>query len=258
MIVDGKRIAEDIYTQLEAAGTLRGTKLGVVVCEPNAVIESFVRIKQKAAERLGIELVRADVARDGGTAGVLDAMARLVPQTQGIIVQLPLPPEIDVDAVLAALPGTHDVDGIGREPRVMPPVARAAADILREMHVGIGGKRAVVIGAGRLVGAPVAKMLEAEGAEVQVLTKEGGSLDVLARADIIVSGAGEPGMITLDMIRNGVVLIDAGTSEQGGKVRGDADPACASKCAVFTPVPGGVGPVAVAEIFANLYFLHTT
>jgi methylenetetrahydrofolate dehydrogenase (NADP+)/methenyltetrahydrofolate cyclohydrolase len=97
-------------------------------------------------------------------------------------------------------------------------------------------------------------MLRDEGADVQVLTR-GDSLDPLGDADIIVSGAGEPGMIRPDMIRDGVVLIDAGTSEQGGKVRGDADPLCADKCALYTPVPGGVGPVAVAMIFENLFEL---
>jgi methylenetetrahydrofolate dehydrogenase (NADP+)/methenyltetrahydrofolate cyclohydrolase len=252
MMIDGRGIAEEIYARLEAGGGLRGTRLGIICCEPNAVIESFVRIKQKAAQRLGIELVREDVARHDGTTGIIDVIARLVPQTQGIIVQLPLPAEIDVDAVLAALPGTHDVDGIGGEARVLPPVACAVREILTHADLDIAGKKAVVIGAGRLVGAPAAKMLEAAGAQVQVVTKEAGSLSELAQADIIVSGAGEPGMITPDMISEGVALIDAGTSEQDGKVRGDADPACAPKCAVFTPVPGGVGPVAVAEIFENL------
>ena len=77
----------------------------------------------------------------------------------------------------------------------------------------------------------------------------------LHTADIIISGAGHPGMIRPEMIKDGVVLIDAGTSESGGKVVGDADPSCADKASVFTPVPGGVGPIAVAMIFKNLFEL---
>lgn len=249
-VVNGRVIADAIYEQLSAKG-LRGTSLGIICCEPNAVIESFVRIKQKAAERLGVSLVREDVGTDMGTQGIVDAIGRLAKQTQGIIVQLPMPESIDLGRVLAALPGTHDVDGIGPDARVMPPVARAVQEILSRSGVEPAGKNVVVIGAGRLVGAPVAAMLGQNGADVAVLTK-GDSFDALRDVDIVVSGAGEPGLITPGMIRDGVVLIDAGTSEQGGKVRGDADPACVEKCRVFTPVPGGVGPIAVAMIFENL------
>lgn len=252
MLVDGKRIANHIYARLEEVGTLRGATLGIVCCEPNAVIDSFVRIKARAAARLGVCLVRRDVSAQAGNAGVIAAIRELVRDTQGIIVQLPLPSEIDTNEVLAAIPGSHDVDGIGSVPRVLPPVARAVAHVLRREGVSLAGKQAVVIGAGRLVGAPVARMLAGAGAEVRVITKDTGTLAVLDDADIIVSGAGEPGLIQPAMIRDGVVLIDAGTSEQGGKVRGDADPACADKCRIFTPVPGGIGPIAVAMIFENL------
>lgn len=116
------------------------------------------------------------------------------------------------------------------------------------------GKKATVVGSGRLVGAPAARLLRELGAEVQVLEK-GDSLDVLKDADIIVLGAGEPGLVKPEHLKEGVVLIDAGTSESNGKVAGDADPACAEKAALFTPVPGGVGPIAVAMIFKNLFAL---
>lgn len=253
MIIDGKALAGEIYTQLEEQGFgERGLSLGIVCCEPTAVIESFVRIKARAAERLGVRLVRRDVpAREGG-AGIIRAVEKLVRDTHGIIVQLPLPTDIDTEKVLAAIPGLRDVDGISSSPCVMSPVARAVSYVLTHGGVNLAGRRAVVVGAGRLVGAPVARMFAEGGADVRVITKEAGSLDDLRSADIVVSGAGEPGLIRPDMIRDGVVLIDAGTSEQGGKVRGDADPACAAKCSVFTPVPGGIGPVAVAMIFENL------
>lgn len=251
MNADGRMLAEAVYTRLDAGGVVRGRSLGIVCCEPNAVIESFVRIKQKAADRLGVTLVRIDVPAAQGTQGVVGALERLVAETSGVIAQLPMPASIDIEEILAAMPGSHDVDGIGTQPRVMPPVARAVKEILSRARVAITGAHAVVVGAGRLVGAPCARMLEAAGAHVTVLQK-GDSLNLLKDAGIIVSGAGEPGLISPEMIRDGAVLIDAGTSEQGGKVRGDADPACAEKCSVFTPVPGGVGPVAVAMIFENL------
>ena len=133
-----------------------------------------------------------------------------------------------------------------------PPVAEAIKEVLRLHDVRPRGKIAVVVGAGRLVGAPAAKLLRELGAEVSVITQTSGSLVELKTADIVVLGVGEPGFIKTEMLKQDVVLIDAGTSEQGGKLAGDADPACISVASVFTPVPGGIGPIAVAMIFKNL------
>lgn len=229
--------------------------LGIVCCEPDVVIESFVRIKARAAEKLGVRMVRRDVPASLGTDGMIEAIAALAPMAQGVIVQLPLPAHIDTERVLAAIPLEKDVDGLAPHSPVMPPVARAVREILRGNNVEMRDADAVVLGSGRLVGAPCARMLREEGARVTVVTKETGSLACLAEATIVVSGVGEPGLITPEMIRNGVVLIDAGTSEQGGKVCGDVDPRCAEKSRIFTPVPGGVGPIAVAMIFENLFTL---
>ena len=123
------------------------------------------------------------------------------------------------------------VELVASEPDVMDPVAMAFDEEL----------------AGQLALDERAQ----SGADVTVLEK-GDSFDTLKDADIIVLGAGEPGLVKPEHIKDGVVLIDAGTSEVSGKVAGDADPACAEKASVFTPVPGGVGPIAVAMIFKNL------
>lgn len=256
MTIDGRAIAERIYERLATRRTLLPGRiaLGLLCCEPDAVMDSFIRIKAHAAQRLDVAIMRVDIPVSAGEAGAAATIADLAAKTDAIIVQLPLPSVWKTEKILAAIPGSHDVDGIGADPKVLPPVARAVKDILEDAEIDPAGKHAVVIGAGRLVGAPAARMLEAAGAAVTVIT-EGQSLDALRSADIIVSGAGSPGLITPDMIREGVALIDAGTSEHAGKVHGDADPACADKCALFTPVPGGVGPIAVAEIFANLFDL---
>ena len=130
--------------------------------------------------------------------------------------------------------------------------ALAVVEILQRKNVHIEGARTVIVGAGRLVGAPSAWLLRKLGADVSMFTLQEGSIDDLKNADIIVSGAGNPGFIKPEHIKEGVALIDAGTSELNKKIAGDADPACAEKASVFTPVPGGVGPVAVAMIFRNL------
>jgi methylenetetrahydrofolate dehydrogenase (NADP+)/methenyltetrahydrofolate cyclohydrolase len=259
MIIDGKAIAENIYTELEARVSRRPS-LGIIVASHDPVIESFVRIKSRAAARLGVEMRRIDLLNKPTTAEAIAAIEKLAPEVDGIIVQLPLPTELDTELILAAIPPYLDVDGINpavaeSDRAVRAPVAGAIAEILKVNNVDPKGNVAVVIGAGRLVGIPAAHLLESLGARVSVVTLESGTLDILHTADIVVLGAGNPGFIKPEMIKEGVVLIDAGTSESSGKVVGDADPMCATKCSVFTPVPGGVGPIAVAMIFKNLFTL---
>lgn len=242
MLVDGKAIAEEVVRALEEERRAFGAlSLGVVMNEGDAATESFVKIKSRVAARLNIELRRVSPER------YEEAFA-----CDGVIVQLPLP---NAEAVLAALPPEKDVDGLCAHPLVRPPVAEAVAEVLARHGVSVQGKKAVVVGAGRLVGAPVASMLRGMGAEVEVVTEASGSLEALKTADLAVLGAGQPGLITPDLLMQGVVLIDAGTSESAGKLAGDADPACAQVASIFTPVPGGIGPIAVAMIFKNLLLL---
>ena len=256
MIIDGRAIAEDIYTELAPFFATHSSKLGIVVVGKNPVIDSFVRIKERAAERLGIKMVRVDLADTVSTTEIIEAGRTLTEECDAIIVQLPLPQTVDTNAVLSDIPASHDVDALNPrhsgEHAVDAPVALAVMEILKRAGVDPSGKRAVVIGAGRLVGKPSAELLKRAGANVSMFTLEEGSIEDLKTADIIVSGAGKPGLIKPILIKEGVALIDAGTSEQGKKVVGDADPGCADIASVFTPVPGGVGPVAVAMIFRNL------
>ncbi len=234
MIVDGKKIAEEIIAGLGAS--LCGKRLGIVVGSQDSATNSFIKIKSRAAERLGVVVVRGE-------------LEELIKTCDGVIVQLPIP---NSEALLAALPPKKDVDALGLAPLVLAPVAGAIQEVLRFHEVEPRGKRAVVVGAGRLVGVPAAALLKDLGAKVSIITQTRGSLDELKTADIVVLGAGEPGLIKPEMLKQGVALLDAGTSEQGGKLAGDADPSCAAVASVFTPVPGGIGPIAVAMIFKNL------
>ena len=176
-------------------------------------------------------------------------MAGLLRACDGVLVQLPHP---DAGALLPQLPPEKDVDALGLHPEVLAPVAGAVRELLERVNIEVRGKKAAVVGEGRLVGKPVSRMLRDMGADVSVVTLEQGSLSQLKDADIVVSGAGAPHMLKPEMLKPGVVLIDAGASESGGKVVGDADPACAEVASFFTPVPGGVGPIAVAMLFKNL------
>lgn len=237
MIIDGKKIAEEIISGL--GDSVRGAKLGIVMGASDPATESFIKIKTRVAERLGVEVLRGE-------------LSELVDMCSGVIVQLPHP---NANMLLAALPPEKDVDALGLSPVVLAPVAGAVSEILVRSKVAAAGLKAVVVGNGALVGAPVVRLLKDVGANVFSITKESGSLDELRDADIVVLGAGSPGLVGPDMIKKGVVLIDAGTSEDassGGHIVGDAQPSCAHVASVFTPVPGGIGPIAVAMIFKNL------
>lgn len=241
MIVDGKKIADEIVAGL--GSSLRGLTLGIVVGEGNAATDSFVRVKERLAQKLGVEVRRF------GPEQIEEAL-----RCDAVVVQLPMP---NADELLAQVPQNKDIDNYPQA-----PVAAAVEEILRRSNVDPKNKKAVVVGEGRLVGRPVAEMLRAEGALVQVVTLEQGSLKSLKEADIVVSGAGSPNLIKPEMLKQGVVLIDAGTSDlpagkagQSGKLAGDCDPACAEVASLFTPVPGGVGPIAVAMLFKNLFTL---
>ena len=258
-IFDGRALADSIYRELmeRRARIVRPIRLGILVCAPDPATESFVRIKTRRAEALGIILERIDAAKGSSTEDLVRAVKRLAEGVDGVVVQLPLPEGIDADRVVAAIPCEKDVDALApafsEEGRiVMAPVALAVQEIVKRAGIDIRGKRAVVIGRGRLVGVPVISMLEGAGAEVSSITLEEGDLSDLRHADIIVSGAGSPGLIMPAHLKVGVVLIDAGTAEQAGVIRGDADPACIEIASLLTPVPGGVGPVAVAILFRNL------
>jgi len=262
MILDGRSIAKELYSELSLRrDTLKADiRLGIIVVGVDPVIEQFVRIKSRAAESLRVRVERTDLSASASTEGVVGAIEKMAPSVDALIVQLPLPKAIDTNAALSEIPPEKDVDAInpnqsGERASLIAPVALAVVEMLRRGGVEPKGKRVVVVGAGRLVGAPSAALLKEMGAHVSMFTLQEGSIEDLKDADIIVCGAGKPAFIKPEHVKNGVVLIDAGASEQGGVVRGDADPSVAEKASVFSTVPGGVGPVAVAMIFKNLFDL---
>ncbi|MBI4692044.1 MAG: hypothetical protein HY773_01195 [Candidatus Terrybacteria bacterium] len=133
----------------------------------------------------------------------------------------------------------------------MPPLVGVIKIIFEKYNIKPAGKNIVVIGRGILVGKPIANWLINEGATVSVLnSKTSNPSGYTLMADVIISGAGKPGLIKLEMVKDGVIIIDAGS------LAGDVDPAVAEKASLFTPVPGGVGPITVAMVFKNLVELN--
>lgn len=258
MIIDGKKISEEIVETLLAERTTLPPvlRLGVLMGKEDAASASFVKIKERVADKLQVVVVRELLDGNSTTAHAVRGIERLAKNCAGVIVQLPLPPQINLADVLAALPAEKDVDAITDAERIVrAPVAEAVSEVFVRTGVVARGKRAVVVGAGKLVGTPVAGLLKELGADVLVITQNEGTLADLKTADIVVLGAGDPGFVKPNMLKEGMVLIDAGTSEASGRLVGDASPECAEVASVFTPVPGGIGPIAVAMIFKNLFIL---
>ena len=265
MIVDGKAITKEIKEELKKriARLPQPPTLDIFVMSDDFATSKFVAIKKKTAAEVGVPM-REVILADETTTEELIAHIR-DSRADGMVVQLPLAPHIDLEAVLAAIPREKDPDVMSHESQkrfmegdetVLPPVTGALVAVLETHRVDPRGKRIAIVGNGKLVGQPAAVWFRNHGAEVTIVNRKTPDIGAVTRAsDIIVLGTGKPGILTPDMITERSVVLDAGTSETAGKLAGDADPACAQKAALFTPVPGGIGPITVAIIFRNLLAL---
>lgn len=265
MIADGKQIAQHIEEQLlPQFQQLPVKKVVFVMFGDNAASRQFMGIKSRVAQRLGINAEIKIVPESTATDEAVSIISELSNNHDGVVVQLPLPGHLDVEQVLNAVPAEKDIDVLssvslqqykqGISNRV-PPVAAAVRHVLDYYNMTFNDEKIVIVGHGKLVGQPVACMLDRMNIPYDIITtslSENERNEKIKNADIIISGTGVPYMITPDMVKAGVVLIDAGTSEQSGKLVGDIDPECASKALLMTPVPGGIGPITVVALFENL------
>ncbi len=272
ILLDGKKISEKILNELKAkiTDTKKALRLAAVVVGKDPATQKFIEQKKKAAESIGVE-VRVYAFEPSITTNELrKRIAEIVHEKNniGVIIQLPLPAHINTQYILNAIPPEKDVDVLSAralgnfyvgKSEILPPVVGAIKAFFDEYGIEIKGKYAVVVGAGRLVGKPTALWLMNEGALVSAVNEYTKDFGVFTRAaDIIVSGAGKPKLISGDMIKDGAIVIDAGTSESEGKIVGDVDFDSVSKKADYlTPVPGGVGPLTVAILLKNLITLGT-
>ena len=177
---------------------------------------------------------------------------------------MPLPRQLDTVKVLDSVPTHQDIDMLSSASiksyqeggnNMTPPVAAAIKIILENHDIDLRGKDILIVGKGKLVGQPVAQMFDLSNIKydmVDINTTKESILSKIKSSDIIISGVGVPSIIQLNMIKENVILIDAGTSEQNGKMVGDIDISCVEKSLLFSPTPGGVGPITVVSLFRNL------
>jgi len=264
-IVQGEVIAQEIGDKIAGAVQMMIKKptLGIVVVSENKVTQSYIARKRLYAQVVGIPFVEKYLSEDISQEDLEKEVSDFAETVDGLVVQLPLPKHIDADRVLYLIPQNKDVDALhpsGASEGVIGPVAGAVLEVLREHGVEVSGKNCVVIGRGQLVGTPTARELERLGGVVQSAdrhTDREDLLEMLQKADIVVSGAGVASLVTPDIIPDGVVLIDAGTSAAKGTITGDIDPSCYDHAQLVSPTPGGIGPITVAKLFENLIVLAT-
>jgi methylenetetrahydrofolate dehydrogenase (NADP+)/methenyltetrahydrofolate cyclohydrolase len=272
MIIDGKKISEEIKNTLNG----KGLKLAIVAVAPDEASKKFIERKIKFAEDIGAETRFYELPQDISTSQLRQKMAEIshIKENDGVILQLPLPPQIKTQYVLNGIIVNKDVDVLSSRAfgdfatghsKILPPVVGAIKIIFEKYNVDIKNKNIVVVGAGRLVGKPAATWLINQGATVSVLNEFTSDIsEFTKKADIVITGVGKPNLITSEMVKDGVIIIDAGTTTKPGFVAtkpgfvgvGDVDPAVAEKASLFTPVPGGLGPLTVALVFKNLIELN--
>ena len=255
MVIDGRALAHACATQIrEGIEKCDHTPtLGILMVAPTPETLGFVGIKEKKAAQLGISVVSETLSETSTTEEVLKALEDISKRVDGVVVQQPMPSHIDIESVCEHILPEKDIDALRNSSPYVSPVVGAITEIVAAHDIELSGVPAVVLGAGKLVGAPTAAFLKEARAEVTVMTKETGvDSSVLKAAKFIVSGTGRAGLITKDMVSPDAVVIDAGTSESRGALRGDVDPSVYEYARLVSPVPGGVGPLTVTCLFKNL------
>lgn len=258
---DGRKFRNDILENLKVrvANLAKKPVLSVIWVGDDFASGRYIESKKKASEKIGIhfDLVKypSDVSKDEIAHKIIELNND--PRVDGIMIQIPLPKHLDVAGLILAIDPAKDVDGLrycaGEPSNFFPPVIVSILQAIKQSGVNYKKSKIAIIGKGFLVGSPLARMLRSENSDIRIADKDTPYLKtVTLDADIIISATGVAGLIKSDMIKDGVVLIDAGTTEVGGEVRGDIDMNCYRKASFYTPVPGGIGPVTVAMLLSNL------
>ncbi len=269
-IIDGTAIAAKLRGEVSASAlALRARQiaptLAVVLVGDDPASAVYVKSKAKAAREANVD-VRDHKLPATTTQGELMALvAALVadPIVDGILVQLPLPPHLDSEAVIRAIDPAKDVDGLHPtnlgllaqgQPRFVPCTPKGCMRLLRELGAETAGARAVVIGRSVLVGKPVALLLANANATVTLCHSKTRDLPgEVARADIVVAAIGRPAFVRAEWLKDGAIVLDVGINRlPDGKLTGDVDFAAAlPRVRAITPVPKGVGPMTIACLLEN-------
>lgn len=260
-IFDGKNIRDEILQELKTQVELLPATpvLAVIWVGDDFASARYIEVKQRAAEKVGIhfDLIKYS---DNVEKAEIEARIRELNDDQkvvGIMIQVPMPKKFDLVDIISIISPEKDVDGLrycsNLSCNFRPPVTLSIIEAIKHSGINLPDSKIAVIGKGFLVGAPIVRLLDKTAKEIRIADKDTPYLGTITSdADIVISATGVADIIKLNMVKNGVVLIDAGTTEVGGKLAGDIDKACYNKASYYTPVPGGIGPVTVAMLMRNV------
>lgn len=277
-LIDGRKISTDIKNEIAAKVAERKAlnkkipHLAIILVGDDGASQTYVDHKVKACKAVGFHYTMmrfADTISEEKLMKHIDHVNN-DDDVDGFIVQLPLPEHISVEKITEKIRSDKDVDGftnhnfgsiVSKNPLIMPATPFGVMELLRRYKIETEGKHAVVVGASRLTGAPLSMMLTEQGhATVTICHKYTKDINNYTRsADILITAVGKPGLITAEMVKDGAVVIDIGTTrvegpqfKNGFALKGDVDfKAVAPKTSFITPVPGGVGPMTIASLLLN-------
>ncbi|HET6864037.1 MAG TPA: bifunctional 5,10-methylenetetrahydrofolate dehydrogenase/5,10-methenyltetrahydrofolate cyclohydrolase [Candidatus Saccharimonadales bacterium] len=235
---------------LEGRGVI--PKLAIVQTKDDPVINTYVNLKQKYGADIGID-VEVHKITQSEAPQILNKLSN-DKTVHGIIVQLPLEKPDDTDRIVNSVNPAKDVDALGQKSNFEPATPMAILWLLSGYNIDIKDKHILLIGRGKLVGAPLERILKKAGHKVEVIDREIPDLkDRTLKADIIVTATGNPAILYPDMIKHGAVIVDAGTASEDGKTVGDLAPEVYKRDdLIITPEKGGVGPLTVCALFENV------
>ena len=266
--LDGKATSKSIKSELKVLVDQMSVKpgLGTVLVGSDPGSQSYVGGKHRDCAEVGIQSIRVDLAESASELDILSAIKDLnsAKECTGYIVQLPLPRGISANRILAAIDPAKDADGLhplnlGKlvlgEPAPLPCTPRGILELLHRYDISTKGAEVVVMGRGITVGRPLGLMLSRKGDDATVTITHTGTRDVkehTRRADIIVAAVGSAHLLTPDMVKPGVVVLDVGITRTSEGLLGDVHPDVANVASYIAPMPGGVGPMTRAMLLANV------
>ena len=269
-VIDGKAVAAAVRERVRVdvaayeAEAGRVPKLVTVIVGEDPASQVYVRSKHRACEEVGMRSDHHGLSETASEEEVLELVGHLGadPDVDGILVQLPVPKQIDPNVIVEAIDPAKDVDGLtpvsaGRlahgAPGLVPCTPAGVMELLRHEGIELEGVEAVVVGRSKLVGVPVARLLLAANATVTVCHSRTRDLEATCRrADVLVAAVGVPRLLGAGAVKPGAVVIDVGVNRLEEGLVGDVDyEAAAEVAAAITPVPGGVGPMTIAMLLVN-------
>ncbi len=265
MKIDGVKTADDIILRLGKIGT-PDKILAVVLIGDDPRSISFIKQKEKAANKLGIDFRVYKFSDSLGNDGLRKEIGRIARQGKvgGIIVQIPIHDSLNEQYILNAIPREKDIDVLGERAlgafynnrnTVLPPSVETVREILKATKTDIENLSVAVVGMGRLVGRPISVWMMGRCKNLYLLNKDSDK-KILSKADIVISGVGKAGILEEEMFKDGAGVIDFGYYYfSDGKVSGDINVGDSSRLAFYTPTPGGTGPILVAKLLENFYSL---